>query len=320
MRAHLITLVCLLVAAPAVLQEDASAFDWRVEPSVSRLFGDTTYRLSALGEAPGSPGTLTEFRSTLEFPLDVALAGLAVRWEPSPEEIGHWAFEVGVSVGVTDPSNLMTDRDWIGDEQVAYTESESKADLVLLTAGASYELVRRRRVSLSLVARFDYERISQDIIGFDGWVADIGTGIQGDISGTEPAIDYEVTYATPQLGLRSTAGLGQHTALTLLCAAGPAFASDRVDHLLRGKASEADAVGFGLYSSAELNLLPGSVLGRRVSVGLVAELRYFSAEGDQTQRWYEDDGETPAGTEITGIPYEFRSLQYSIGLKIGIIL
>jgi hypothetical protein len=95
------------------------------------------------------------------------------------------------------------------------------------------------------------------------------------------------------------------------------FASDTADHLLRGKSSEADAVGFGLSVEAELSLVPRRASSSRPAVNLTGDVRYMGAQGEQTQRWYQNDGQTPAGTEIGGIPYEFRTFQYSIGLTIA---
>ena len=104
MRLFPVVVACLLMVALPASAENATSSSWVIEPSISRLFGDTTYRLSAMVEDPDSPGTLTEIRSTLEFPLDTTLIGLAVRWEPSPERPRHWTFKAGASVNVNDPS------------------------------------------------------------------------------------------------------------------------------------------------------------------------------------------------------------------------
>jgi hypothetical protein len=48
----------------------------------------------------------------------------------------------------------------------------------------------------------------------------------------------------------------------------------------------------------------------------VGQVRYYQAEGNQTQRWYKDEGDITAGTVIDDIPHEFESLQYSVGLQI----
>ena len=312
--------VWLLIAVLTVPAADARGSSWRVETAVSGIAGETSYRLFARAEDPASPGTTTEIRSELDFPLDAFLVGLAVQWDALEETEHPWTFRAGASMGVTDSGTLMTDQDWVGDAQIAYTESESEMNLLLLTAETRYGLLERGRVGLSLLARVDYEAISQDIIGFDGWVVEQDTGVQHEISGDAPVIDYDVTYITPQFGVRSTVELAENVGLALECAAGLAFASDKVDHLLRGKASDGSAVGGSLYSRAELSITPGPLLGGRASVDLIGEVRYISAKGSQTQRWYKDDGSTPAGTKVTGIPHEFRSRQYTLGLRISIAL
>ncbi|MCK5455264.1 MAG: hypothetical protein KAJ16_12930, partial [Calditrichia bacterium] len=43
------------------------------------------------------------------------------------------------------------------------------------------------------------------------------------------------------------------------------------------------------------------------------------ANGEQTQRWYADRGQ-PAGTTIAGIPYHFESLQFYLGISVGLNL
>jgi len=320
LRTQLIAIACLLIVTVSAPVQGRYGASWRTELrtelSVCRLFGSTAYHLKALTEDPASPGTLTEIRSELKFPLDVTLVGLTVGWESSPESPWQWDLEAGISVNMTDPSSRMTDQDWIGATQVGYTESDAELSLMLLTAEVRYRFLERRRVSLSLLACFTHQRISQDIIGFEGWFIHRSTGNRQNVSGTEPAINYEVIYATPQLGARSTIQLGRFTVLTLQSSAGLVFASDTDDHLLRGRFSKANGLGFGLHSIAELSLMPGFALSRGISVNFVGQLWYFRASGDQTQRWYRDEGDIPAGTIVDNIPHQFRSYQFSISLQV----
>ena len=136
------------------------------------------------------------------------------------------------------------------------------------------------------------------------------------VSSSAHAIHYEVTYHSPQLGILSVFAMDEYTRLRLCFSGGMVFASDKDDHILRGKISDGDATGIGISAKADLNIMPFQSFGRHVSLGLIGEFRYFRADGIQTQRWYRDEGNTLAGTEERDIPHEFKSYQYLVGAEI----
>jgi len=66
-----------------------------------------------------------------------------------------------------------------------------------------------------------------------------------------------------------------------------------------------------------VGLLPGFVPWRWLTVGVVGDIFYQHAEGDVTQTWYRNEDQ-PAGTVIANIPYTIESLQYELGVRIGV--
>ena len=320
MKTKIIITLCLLtVFLPALAQSETQ---YTVNGVAARGFGNTTYILDALVAVENSPGEYENIRSELEFPLDVNLVGVTLNLDFQSSTGKKWGAEVGLITNVGDPSSPMTDRDWQRipggfDGQISYIESDVDLQLIFLAADGYYQFFRHGRTTVSLLAYFSYQKISQDMTGFEGWRINYATLQQQPMSGSDPTIEYEVTYISPQLGLKAVVGLSRSTAFEFKASGGLVFASDVDDHLLRGKLSEADAVGLGFNSQAKFSLLPGFALWRHLSLDIVGRFSYYTAEGDQTQRWYQDEGSIAAGTEIKEIPHEFESFQYSIGLQIG---
>jgi hypothetical protein len=281
------------------------------------LFGDTKYELNAQAENPAEPGTLVDIRSELTFPLDVTLLGVTVSWERGMVASRRWALAAGVHTNITDPSSKMTDEDWIGGRQISYTESNAELDMLLVTADVYYRLRQGQRTALSLLLHFDYQRIEQHLVGFEGWRGSLFSDQRYPVSGSAPVIDYRVEYLSPQFGALGDYRFANFSRLAFQASAGVVFASDTDDHLLRGRISEGNGWGFGLNSRVALDLLPGFVPLGWLSASLIGELRFFHAEGDVDQRWYRDE-DLPAGTEILDIPYQLESLQAQIGVSVGI--
>lgn len=131
-------------------------------------------------------------------------------------------------------------------------------------------------------------------------------------------------YSTP----RSTTGARSAvpwpvTAWSTLCGSAcrgrrAPFASDRDDHLIRNRIAEVDGTGIGIHSRLEFELVPGfSTDLPGLSANLAGEMRYFRADGEVTQRWYDADGEW-TGEEIRDLPDDLESLQFTLNLGLGI--
>jgi hypothetical protein len=299
--------------SPVDLPTAAPAF--HLEASVSRLSGDTRYVLRALAENPAEPGTLVEIRSELEFPLDTTLLGATLRWRPGAKADGSWDLGAGLRFNFVDPSEKMIDQDWVGSRQFAYTESDAQLDLLLANADVRYRFRDGSRLTLAAVLLFEYQRIEQHLIGFEGWQGSLFSDQRFPVSGTGPVIDYRVTYVSPQLGLNARYWSGHRSWLGGQVSVGVVHASDTDDHLRRGRIAEGQGWGVGVGSRLEAGFWPARWLSLRGGGGL----RYFYAEGQVTQRWYRD-GDLPEGFVIPDIPYELESLQFDIGLDLGVAL
>ena len=128
-------------------------------------------------------------------------------------------------------------------------------------------------------------------------------------------IDYRVRTSQALAAVDLRQGLGSWACLEIRGGVGLAYASDRDDHLLRGRLSEGHGWGYALDGRAELQLLPGRLPGP-LTLSLLGDVRYTSTEGDVDQRWYRDE-DLPAGTEINDIPYEIRSTHWFLGIRLG---
>ena len=318
MRGAALVTLCLILLAPGVpaAEEAAETPGLHVGVSVSSLFGDTMYEMNARAEDPTDPEELVDIRSRLEFPLDVTLLGVTVSWEPGMATSRRWAVAAGVHTSVTDPSRKMTDEDWVDSKQLAYTESDGDLSLILATTDVSYRLRDGERTAVSLLFHLDYQRMEQQLVGFEGWRGSLFSDQQWPVAGTAPVIDYDVTYVSGQLGAGATYLVGGHSRLGARATVGVAYASDTDDHLLRGRIAEGKCWGVGLNSRLEFELLPGFTPLGWLSASLVGELRFFHTEGQVDQRWYRDE-DLPEGTVIADLPYELESLQLEIRASIG---
>jgi hypothetical protein len=321
-------IACIAVSAcflPAIASPDGlataktarEATTWTITPSFSRLAGDTRYELNANSPDPRDTDQLVPIRSELVFPLDTTLLGLAVNWSPGQPDTRRWTLAAEFRTNVSDPSDPMTDGDWVDNIQVGYTESPAELDLIHGALEIAYGLRPGPRSSWSLLARLDYQRIEQHLVGYQGWRRSLFSDTIFPTAGTAPVIDYRVTYLTPQLGGRFIFGGNGHLQAGLQATAGLALASDEDDHLLRGRLSEGEGVGFAAQGRLTVDLLPGFVSWRWLTVGLVGDVRFQHAEGEVTQTWYRNEDQ-PEGTVIADIPYTIESLQYEVGLRIGV--
>jgi hypothetical protein len=311
----LIAILTLLVF-PSGIQAQTESPSLRFGATVSRLFGDTKYEMNAKTDDPTDPGTLVGIRSRLEFPLDVTLLGVTVSWEPGMATSRRWSAAAGVHMNVTDPSNKMTDEDWVGSKKLSYTESDAEVDAILVTADVGYRLREGERIAISALFHFDFQRIEQHIVGFEGWRGSLFSDQRFPASGTAAVIDYDVTYMSPQLGVAAMYLATGHSRLEAQTTVGVVYATDTDDHLLRGRIAEGEGWGVGLNSRVAFDLLPGFIPLSWLSAGLVGELRFFRAEGEVDQRWYRTE-DLPEGSVIPNLSYELESVQTQISVSIG---
>lgn len=309
------TLLAALLMSASVASSDGG--DIELSLSTSRWFGSTRYEMSALAEDPTDTDELVDIRSELEFPLDVTLIGAELAWSPRAGALSRWSLTCAARTNLVDPAGVMTDEDWVGDTQLAYTESGAAAEVIAVSTDLGYALRESGRLAWSALLHIDYQRVEQRLEGYEGWRGTLFSDERYEVSGTAPVIDYEVTYLSAGLGGRVRWSPTEHVLLSGRTSVGVARASDRDDHLLRGRISEGSGWGIGAGSRVEMELLPGSLPLDSLSLALAGELRYFLTEGTADQRWYRDE-DMPAGTVISGLPHRIESLQFEISGSVGL--
>ena len=329
----LAVLVSVLIISQTLFAESQVKF--ALAPQVWQNFGYTEYIMDMAFVTDSGPYLL---KSQLEFPLDVTMAGIMGGLYSTRNTLYAWSVEVGYFSNVDDPGRVMKDHDWetvwrvIGPDTViywgqvekfSYTKSKAEMKSHLLTAEGFLRVLHKKHFDLDIWGGFRYQKIEQDIIGYEGWqlLRDSSVARDTAVSGTAPAIYYRVTYKTPHLGLRSNIRLGQYSTLGARAAFALVWTSDFDDHLLRKKTARANISGHGFISSMNARyLIPAG--GRfQPFFELAAGFLYFHASGNQTQRWYGDDPITEdddTGLSLSGIPHEINSLQVSVGVKVGV--
>lgn len=290
-------------------------------PWGGQSFGSTLYRLDANVIEEGTSGDIGRIKSELEFPLDGTLIGASLQLDFHTSSGKNWGVEAGIITNAGNPQSRMIDQDWrtipgVFDGQIAYLESDIILHILSASLEGYHRFLKTNWMAMSILAHISYQNISQKGINFEGWTRNMVTMGKLQVRGYEPVIDYKVTYISPQLGGKITLDFGGGIGLDLKASAGFVFCEDDDDHLLRGKISTSEAIGFGCDATARLNLYPWFAPKKDFAISVVGQFQYYQAEGNQTQRWYRDEGEITAGTVIEEIPHEFECLQYSIGLQV----
>ena len=329
-RNLLITFAFVLSLGQTLMAQSKVKFT--VTPQLSQNFGLTEYimDISILYEEG-----IYVLKSQLEFPLDVVMAGVAVGIHSTRDTLYAWSLEGGYFSNIDDPGGIMKDHDWgtvwrvIGTDTViywgevekfSYTESRAEMKSTLITVEGYLRIFQKRQFDIDLWGGFRYQKIEQDIIGYDGWQIDIN-GVLHTVSGIERGIYYKVTYKSPHLGLRSNIRLRHHTVISAKAAFALVWASDFDDHLLRNKTATADITGKGFISGVSIRHQMPRTGKIQPFFELASEFAYHHASGIQTQRWYGDDPasqDDDTGTISLGIPHEINSRQVSVGLRLGL--
>lgn len=284
--------------------------------------GYTNYRIDIMDGAVAS---------LLEFPVDGYAAGAAIAFTPAnaaPDRspFPNMRLDLRGIFSLTDPAMAMKDSDWLDyvynpPLRWSYTESRVDHRSVRLDAQFRIGLAFKKDFAWYAAAGYEYHRIDQAVMGYKGWQLDVlrqdATGGRMDFSGHEEAIRYAVTYHRPSFGAvflwKPAGGFSLETVLGLLAV----FSSDTDDHLLRGKRSSSLGIGTGLRAeiSAEYRFTAGPV---SPFIGLdLSYLRTFT-KGSETQEWYRDEGDTPAGTVIAGLDHSTSLFLYSAAVRLGV--
>ncbi len=312
-----LSMLVLILAVTTSASRLDSGKSFGITSEVTLLNGSTDYEIDANAFDPSAPDSVSRIQSQLEFPLDLTLASATVTY-CFGGEVRVWFTRVVFKASVSDPSKLMTDEDWIDDFPVSFTESDASASLLMLSWQLSRRIITRDNYMVHLFGGLDYQRIEQNIVGFDGWQDLDRNGVRSPLRGNDSVIAYEVTYLSPEVGVRTDIDFSNSFGGSFSLTSGLLFASDSDDHLLRGIKSEGDGIGVALGASGELRFHPKVSKDHSLWFGLFGGVQYHHAEGDVTKTWYRDEGTITAGTVDADIPYTIKSMLTSIGFRFGL--
>ena len=320
-------LIFLIVSllSQSLLAQNKTRFS--VAPSVKYNFGYTEYVMDLI-YYDSDDDEHYRLKSELVFPLDVIMPGVNIGVQSSLNDKIDWSVFAEVYFSANNPSSKMTDRDWegpVGGQLIEFSNTESDAELSAFKFNlrAEKQVLSKSNFDLYLVLGYEYQKFDYDIYGYRGWqINDVGAR-QNMSDDTVKALDYEVTYSMPLFGLAARFNQTGRTVLNINTEFGPVFVSDLDDHVLRNKIAEASGTGFAVGASGNSRFFfnIGS-RPRRAFFDLNADIKYISASTKQTQKWYGDDPATvddDTGSYITNIPHDIKSLQYGIGVKIGMM-
>lgn len=297
--------------------------NWAVRADALVGAGDTRY----LMEEPGSPYGVS---SELVFPLSTLRTGATLRGE-FPGRGRGWAFELSAAGNLLPPFGKMEDYDWWMYEGVpkvpfSYTESDARMRWVSVEASWEPVLARGGWGRLSALLGYLFQFMYQEILGYQGWYNDddldgVADGYYTQ-SGTGTALTYWVMYNAPTTGLALTLTPTAGWAVTIEGGLALPFTSDRDDHVLRNKLSEAFGLGIGAFAGLETRIRWGNPQARRHPY-LLLSWRWLGMRANtrQTQAWYGDDPGTAGddtGYLISGVDHQISTRQSAVLLAAGV--
>ncbi len=190
---------------------------------------------------------------------------------------------------VQEAAGIMKDSDWIENDAAfgepphagtdIYTESDAQLRGTVFDVNYAYHFRPNNSWTIGPIVGYRSQYLEYDIYGFRGYDYDI------PISSTEKALEYEITYKIPYLGLSSDLIFGKDSRFQLhfiLAYSDWAKAEDRDDHVLRYKLSESDCEGEAYLIKLNLDwqFYPNWLLG------LGAEYVDIDTSGRQHQSFY----------------------------------
>ena len=317
------TAISLILAAAASARSS-------LEPFLMRGMGSTLFRMEMTFPLTGGEDIPEDMKglgqSELEYPLDMFTAGLKWRFEPAGGETARgMGFTLGAWTNVSDPAGKMKDTDWFGARvssgntttsslvKFSYTESTAEPRWYGGEAGWDFGpfslLGKQARYGLSVRA----ERFTYRMTGVEGWqrFPDSPRVRVNTLSG-QLVLTYALTRVMPRFFADIRLAEGRIAAWNATLSAGPAFAWDHDDHVLRNKYSDTYAFGFEAGVRSELAFR----VSDRSRLVAAAELAYLRTKGTMDQHYYGDDPGTPDQNE-SGRDYK-NVVNRIIGLAGGV--
>ncbi|MEE8300197.1 MAG: omptin family outer membrane protease [Desulfatiglandales bacterium] len=249
--------------------------------------GDSTYRIGGVDSQLGS------WASELEFPLNNIMAGISLiigsRHAYNPSQTRD-RFSLTWLRVVQETAGTMKDSDWVENDDAVqggfphagrdiYTESDAQLRGTVFDVNYAHHFRPNNSWSLGPMIGYRSQYLEYDIYGYSGYRYD------RLISSTEKALEYEITYKIPYLGLSSDLIFGKDSRFQLhfiLAYSDWAKAEDRDDHVLRYKLSESDCEGEAYLIKVNLDWQ----FYRNWLLGLGAEYVDIDTSGMQHQSFY----------------------------------
>jgi outer membrane protease len=318
MKALFTTLFTVLILAGGPGIDAAVAFENHsvyVGPQWGYLYGDTTYHIS---QYFGSSG----IESELEFPLQTALAGIALKYNSEDRRE-----KLGLQVSLTWMTNIdkgsgkMKDSDWLTDDydlelgaphpgKDVYSESEIELQAQIFDLRAILAKDMGQSFNIGLMLGYRYQQFKYDVmnlnqVGYGPYAYVATVSVPGLVA------TYEVKYGIPYMGLamdfKNRRLEGEITTQVRLGFSPFAFADDRDDHILRSKLSTCSANGPALLASV------GTTwdISEAWRLELSGEYLNIWTDGVQKQYFYATTDEANAGRTFF-INDEITSRQLSL--------
>lgn len=312
---------------------DSKNFRFKISPGAFHIFGRTEYEFALTQIVVDTSGEniTVAVRSLLEFPLDAFLIGGSIGLGSLEEAVSFWNIEIGIFANINDPRKKMKDSDWLALEnyfsetQFSYTESDPQMDMIIFNFEGAKEVINLSGGGIAILAGFRYQKIEQLEIGYEGWFRDLDSNLtfqpQQLVSGTGPALYYEITYKGPYFGALTKINLSQSLQLNFKTAVSLVWINDFDDHLLRGFHTDADGNGLGLLSELKLRWFSKTLFGgQQTHIDFLGSYDHFSASLTKNFYQYADGGpfEQPQGYSTGGLPHDIKSGQFKTGIQIGI--
>ncbi len=286
----LLFFLCTAISNTSFASDNQTNLDIYTEIGLENRYinGDTTYRISF--EDTWDNGGHGE--SELEFPFDNYMSGIRINIgsrDKKNNKLSRGIFKFSYLSSIDKKAGKMKDSDWIENDAAydqpphpgldLYTESDAEYKGTMIDISYGYNFMITNSWVIGPLLRYRYHKAEYDIYGLSGYY------YTSPVSGTEKALEYEIKYNIPYVGLDTTFIFGkkQQFEINLNYAFSDwANAKDIDNHILRSKESKGDCEGESYM--ANINL--AWKLASNWTISLGGSYMDIDTRGTQTQKWY----------------------------------
>lgn len=235
-------------SAPGPVTTTTNGPNWSISIGTEILDGDTTYQI-------GYPITMDGVTydgyfpfSELKWPLDVVLA----RFAASASFSGNVKINASLKKNVTDPGDYMEDSDWLTDSNpsqldIFSTSEISYFDATIFDFDVEYIFMQNQQFAFYGGIGYQYQNFAFDAELIRQYSPSGLSGYDYDSDGTV-GITYDISYHMPYLMVGGDFHVSPKFSLTGSFAFAPyVIATDKDEHLARGKYTESDMNGMGFW-------------------------------------------------------------------------